>query len=295
MPIKCTTKQRTKGTALFIKLPDNGNTQPNVFKECCYTPNVFADATGIEEQNDFTGIFHKRQINSESCQFILVRNSDNSEYVLDNNTYGVISNFGTFQSQPNLKTFKLEWSKVLSLGEGSYTIRKDINIAGITYVEDKRTFNLKEFSYEKADKTIRIEINMNGYLENIDVDFYGVNYQTTLRIGGFFGRKEPKFEKDNIVYKNKKVKQISLKKTNEYLLQTELLPSCITNLIFNFFIFADEFFVSDYNIINHDYDFKNKAVTLEKNNGTKYYVENRKARINLSFTDRYANENKFNF
>jgi len=293
----CTQRERTISEALYVKLPDEAINPDVNFKECCYNILALGDSTGRKERNDFFGVYHQRKISSDSCQFILEnQNNSNTVNPNDGNQYGVYKSFGDIPGNSNFTYWIVNWGKVLTeLGKGAYKIIKTYTVAGIEYTTSTPIFNVREFDYLFADKTIRYDIKMNGLLENENVDFTDTNFESSIRVGGFFGRREPKMEQDNIVYKNKKVNQISVKQQNTYQLQTELLPECITSIIFDLFIFADEMFVNDYNLVNHSYKYINFGVVLEKNNGTKYYTQNRKARINLLFNDRFTNRNKYNF
>ena len=292
----CFNKERTISYALRVTRPDEIINSDIKHKECCYESLVLADGTGKLHRNDFNGFWSTRQLPNETVVFVLVDKSDNSEYELNNADYGIYKPFGSYTEQTNLTTFIVDWSKVLAdLGEGSYQVRKDVTVTGISYSELSPVYTLKTYSDLLADKTIRLDVNMNGLLEHLNVNFKGTSYKTSLRIGGFFGRREPKHEQDNIIFRNKKVEQITMKQLNEYQFQTELLPECVTVQIFDFLLFADEMFINDYNLNNHSYSFKNKAIVLEKNNGTKYYTENRRARINLIFSDRFVNRNKLNY
>lgn len=293
---KCGIRERTISYATFVKVPDEAISPTLKYKECCYESLVLADDTNKLHRNDYSGFWHHRQLQNETCNFVLIDKSDNSEYPLNSSTYGTFKDFSSIIEQPNLSTFILEWNKVLNvLGEGVYQVRKDISITGISYSNLSNVFTLRTFSDFYADKTIRIDVAMNGLMEQQNVDFSNSGYKSTLRVGGFFGRREPKYEEDIIVFRTKKIEQISMKMVNSYKLQTELLPECITEQIFDFYLFADEIFVNDYNLINHSYSYYNKAVVYENNEGTKYYVENRKARLNLLFKDRFENRNKLNY
>ena len=292
----CDIRERTISYATFVSIPEEAIVVDEIYKECCYQSLVLADGTGKDHRNDYTGVFYKRQLTNEVCEFVLIKKSDNSEIQLNNGTFGVFKDFGSISDNVNLSTFILEWSKILEeYGEGAYQIRKDITITGISYSEYSNVFTLRTYSDREADKSIRIDILMSGLMEQLDIDFSGSGFKSSLRLGGFFGRREPKYEEDNIVLRSKKVEQISMKMISSYKLQTELIPECMTNQIFDFYLFADELFINDYNLNNHSYSYKKTPVSYENNEGTKYYTENRKARLNLTFKDKFANQNKINY
>jgi hypothetical protein len=219
-----------------------------------------------------------------------------TEYNLNNDTYGVFKNFNSIASQPNLTYFKLDWKKVLDdLGTGVYKVVKRINIAGLPTEIQYLVFNLKNYSDGVVDGTARIDISMNGLMEKLKVDFSETGFEASIRVPGFFGRRETKWEEDNLVDRNYNKRQISMKQTNEYKFQTMMVPECITKEIVDFMLFSDDIRIFDYNLNNHSYDFKNFPVKLENNEGTVYTSLSRKAQLNILFSEKTINNNKRNY
>lgn len=293
----CLNKERTLSYALYVDIPEQVETPDEVFKECCYNHKVLASTSNSSDyKNDYSGFYHKRQIPSETCKFFLIDLSDNSEYELNDATYGTFKNFGSISENPQLSTFILKWKKVLTdLGPGAYKVVKRINIVGIDVEIQYLTYNLSEFSTSVADKSARIDVTMEGLLEKENIDFTGSDFKTSLRLPGFFGRREPKWEEDNLIDRAYNKRQISMKQTNEYKFQTNLIPDCLTFEIFDFLLFSDNIRMNDYNLNNHTYSFQDFAVKLANNEGTGYASTTRKAVVNLIFNDKTVNNNKRNY
>lgn len=295
----CTMKERTLSFALFVDIPTQPITPEAVFKECCYNHIVLASSTSSsKEKNDFTGFYHKRQLANETLEFVMIDLSDSSEYILNDDTYGVFKNFNSFDDQPDLATFVLDWRLVLldtNLGPGSYKVVKRTNLAGLAVEEEFLVYNLQEFSSERADNTVRIDVTMSGLLERPNIDFTGTDFKTSLRVPGFFGRREPSWEEDNIVNRQFEKRQISMRQTNQFKFQTNMVPDCITNEIVDFMLFSDDIRMTDYNLNNHSYDFVDFCVKLANNEGTRYIPQSRKAQLNLVFDDKIVDNNKRNF
>lgn len=293
----CANKERTISYGLYVDVPSQPVTPDEVFKECCYNHIVLADLTSDDKyKNDFSGFYHNRQTTTESCVFVMIDLSDGTEYELSDNTYGVFYDFGTITSNENLSYFVLSWKKILqSLGQGSYKIIKRINIVGIDVEIEYLTYNLFQYSTGLADKTVRIDVSMDGLLEKINVDFTDSNFETSLRVHGFFGRREPTWEEDNIITRGYVKRQVSMKQTNEYKFQTLMIPDCLTNEIFDFMLFSDNIKMNDYNLNNHSYSFVDFPVKLASNEGTRYASTTRKAQLNLIFNDKTVNNNKRNY
>lgn len=297
--IKCEDKERTRSFALFVDVPKNTELTPETIKECCFQSIVLAqESENDDDKNDYTGIYHKRQIPNETADFFLVNIANGDEIELNDGNLGVYKNFGDISGNADLKTFILSWKKVLNdpdLGEGNYTILKRVSVAGINYDESDINYTLKKWSVKRADKTVRIDIKTNGLMERLNIDFENSNFETSLRFNGFFGRREPKYEEDNIVYTNFVSEQISMRQTNEYTLQSNMLPSCITQQIFDFLLFANDIYINDYNLNNHLRDLIKFPVKLGENKGTSYFATSTSAVINLTFTDKIVNNIKRNY
>lgn len=295
--VSCLYKERTISYALGVNIPTPAEQPDEVFKECCYVHNVFGSLTSSEDfKNDYSSFYHQRQLSNETCEFFLFRHENATEYPLDDDTYGQLFTFGNIIANPNLKGYMVKWRKVLqSLGKGNYKIIKRYTIAGLNIEEQSYTFTLNEFSNSLADKTVRFDIVMNGLLEKTNVDFTNVAWRHSLRVPGFFGRREPKYEEDNLIGRDYQSRQISMKQTNEYKFQTNLIPYCITNEVIDFILFANDIFINDYNLNNHSYEFVKFGVKFANNDGTGYGVKTRKARLNLTFSDKRVNNNKRNY
>lgn len=292
----CDEQERTRSFAMFLKLPDQQQEYETI-KECCYGAEVLAQTQGNDyEKNDYTGIYHLKQLPNESANFFLVNLDTEDETALNNDVLGTFKDFGTITGNANLKTFVLQWKKVLvTFGEGNYTIVKRTNIAGLIYEESLINYNLHEWSTERADDTVRMDVAVSGYMENSQVDFTNSNFVTSLRFGGFFGRREPKYEEDTITYANYEVEQISMQQTNEYTMQSTALPSCITQQIIDFMLFANDIFINDYNLNNHLRTFVKFPVKFGENKGTNYYPSTTKAVLNLTFIDKKLDNLKRNY
>lgn len=293
----CDYKERTLSYALGVNIPGVPESPDEVFKECCYEHEVFADlASSSDYRNDYSAFYHQKQLPNESADFFLYNYQDGEEYPLTDATYGQYFGFGFFPSNINLKGYRVDWKKVLTVfGPGGYKVIKRVNIAGIAMEFPSIAFTLKKFSYKEANATVRMDIVMNGRLERGQIEFGGTGWKHSLRVPGFFGRREPKFEEDNLVTRGFENRQISMKQNNEYKFQTNYVPDCITNEILDFMLFANDIYMNDYNLNNHSYSFQKFPVKLANNEGSGYTPKTRKVRLNLVFSDKIVNRIKRNF
>jgi hypothetical protein len=289
-------RERTEATALFARIPvveqiDRG------FNDCCYEHLVLADAGSTKiERNDYYGLYFQKQTSIDTCDFVLVKVSDLSEYALNDGTYGEFYDFGSFPDSPDMTQYIVDWKKVLlAHGQGQYRLRRDVTVSGVSVQLSTYTFNLKQYSVENADHTFRFDIVMNGVLEREGLNFKNTNFRHSLRSRGFFGNNNPEWIEDKVVYRTKASNTPTfMNKKDVYVLQTELLPSCITKEIVNFMMFAGDKWFSDYNANNHDYELTRVAVVFDGNQGHDYWATSRDARLNYTFSERYLNNNKRN-
>lgn len=294
----CTVSERTFAPALQVVLPDPPIPDRG-FEECCYDNLVLANLSSTNDwENDYNSFYFKKQLPSDQAIFLLIEVESGDEYDLDDDTYGQFWDFGDIQENPDLSIIRVDWKKVLadpSLGTGLYQIKTEVTIAGIPFEILSNTFHLEHFTHDLADKTIRIDSVMSGTLVHYDnINFNGAPFRDSLRVGGLFGFRSPKYTQDNLVKRNYDTVQISMSQENEYQFQTKLIPVCITKLIYDWHVFGDELYITDYNKANHSYEFLKFAVEFGGNKGEKYYANERTSRVNLTFKDRVKDKRKLN-
>ena len=246
--IKCPYQERTLSYALGVDIPEPGIPPEEIFKECCYVHKTFADAGSTTDfKNDYSGFYHQRQLSNETVDFVLYRFENDTEYPLSDATYGTFYGFGAFTENIDLKGYLVEWKKVLTVrGEGNYKIIKRVTVAGVLVEINSIVFNLKQFSELLADKTTRMDVVMNGRLIKTGVDFTGIGWKHSIRLPGFFGRREPQLEEDNLINRSYEKKQVSMKQVNEFKFQTNKIPNCLTDEIWDFCLLANDIFMNDY-------------------------------------------------
>ena len=85
-------EERTIGYALRV-VPPKPVIPNKGFIECCYKNIVFGDETSNEDyNNDYYGVYFKKQISTDTCGFVLVDELAN-EYPLNNDTHGRFVDF----------------------------------------------------------------------------------------------------------------------------------------------------------------------------------------------------------
>lgn len=292
--VACPTAERTLSFATSVQLPsppppDRG------FDECCFKQIVFADKNDSDSyKNDFNGFYFKRPTANSDVIFTLLNVGTGLDYVLDNDTYGAFKDFDTV-IQPELSFVVVDWRKVLlALGTGAYRVIQEVTVAGQSYTYTSNTFHLQNFSIAAADKTVRVEAEQNAYFSKFDVDFKDTGFKSSLRITGFFGRKEWEYTQTKLVRGNYQSENPNTRIDHVYQFQGNQLPSCIAEYLMNFLVVGTVVKISDYNKNNPSYELIEHEVDLIENSGTDYNSITRKATFNLSFSDRDKNNRILN-
>ena len=296
----CLYEERTIGRAVKVSLPipeppDRG------FDECCYSNLVFGDVGDTASyKNDFSSVFFQRQTSTDTVVFQLVGVSTGVTPLVDV-THGELYPLLATHNNPNLTWFRVDWRKILStLGLDTYTIRKVVNIAGVGPTNiDSNSFILKPFSISKADNTVRFDTVQDGTLEKINVDFKESGYTNSLRVQGFFGDAQDNIEQDNVVFSSKKGKryysdQITMSNDPDYTFQANNIPECISRQLRKEAIFANEIFISDYNLNNHSYEYELLPVELSEIDANDYPIRGRGVNISMTFKNRSKDDRKTN-
>ena len=276
-------EERTISYAIRVVFPKEIDVDKG-FSECCYDNIALASSSDTDPyKNDFYGVYHVRQLSSEVCDIVLLK--DSVEYPITDNTFGEYIDFGGVQDNDVYKHFICDWRKVLiALGQGNYSIRKDITIAGQTFSISSNTFTLREYSISNAHYTVRIDSYMNDFLVKNNVNFNKTGFKTSLRVRGYFGDPQAVFSKTSKIVGTYQQKDYQKTIDKEYVFEGDNLPECISSEIVYFMLLGDVF-INDYNTNNHQYDLIDIGVTVKENAGNGYAIFNRNTSLNITFED----------
>ena len=217
--------------------------------------------------------------------------ADPVTFTMEDSTGSVVSNQGFAGIFPNDNLavgFMFEWQKVLNThGAGCYTIKANFTIAGITGGFTIGVFDLRQYSIATAKRTVRIRSKFNTFYQKERLDFTNSNFEDTVRFKGFFGKRQPKTEINNLIGKDRKIEKSTRENLNEYTLETAPLDICITRQLIDFHLLnEDQCFATDHNASNHDYLLLDKPVVIKTTPELKYRNHNRLANIKATFGDR---------
>ena len=223
---------------------------------CLYTEKVFGSTTDDAFfKNDKSTFLFQKSLPSDTITIKLLKNAVSIATITDD-TYGEFVD--TFDVNPLYVMFIVDWEKVINLnGPGSYTIETTLDLIGNVTTELSRCFNLLEYSERAADKTFRLETRQTGNILRSDFDYTSLSsdgeagFYRSYRMRGRLNTPDTKKETDNFLTQDYETKQVQDQMVNEWTLQTELLPSEITNILVYEDMLANSFLVTDYSIFAH--------------------------------------------
>ena len=171
-------------------------------KECCVPELVLASITEptITWKNDITSAWFKLDTTADTIEFKLYKQV---------NGVDVLATYQPTKTpvvvNPNNTDFyaTIPWKTVLSTdGEGCYTYKLLWNVSGLAGTTEWGEYQLLTYSTDTAKGTIRLRAVLNQFNNIENIDFTNSKVQDTLRLNGFFGKREPTFVVDNLVYQD---------------------------------------------------------------------------------------------
>ena len=259
---------------------------PEVYatKECCYPMLVLAkvgDKTSWK--NDITSAWFKSSgITTDVIEFKLYKKGDTLA------VYQPVKFDFQFDESVGVT---IKWQDVLAQdGKGCYYLKLNYTYDGIAGSLIWGEYNLKEYSIENANGTIRTKVNLNQYYSIEDVNFTGMNMIDCIRVNGFFGEMQPNFKIDNLIYENRKFENVQRERIATYLMKTDPLMYGIMDLLLNVHLLAENtIWVSDYNSFNHSWFLKDKELIVNNSPEMKYQEYARQASLTCELTDKTRN------
>lgn len=134
------------------------------------------------------------------------------------------------------------------------------------------SFRLVEWDCNRADKTVKLETFTNGLIgdkrtDYLLHDFGELNWYDSIRLYGYFG------EEKIVEYlrvrdewgkpKHGLIQEVKNEAVSEFTLYTHIFSKPLHERLMYYMALADEVIISDYNLVNPDYNLKRLAVTFE--------------------------------
>jgi len=225
--------------------------------------------------------------------------------VISNNTYGLFYDYG-FHTVDNVSFIGmiLNWVGILDdFGAGAYRmVCTATNVLGTTIDFPKDEYCLSAYSPQKVNGTVRLEWYLSGEIGDNINDSGIINYGDILpssggiynqmRIKGHFSYKSSDYKQEFVRYNNGADDNVIFEQEPIYVLKTKQLPINQLDIIRTPFLMSNRKLITDYNNRNIDVYVK-KEVNLKSNFAPEFaYLQNKKAPLELEFTQRINNHKK---
>ncbi len=241
---------------------------PQASTECNCCPfylTVLADDSDDDElRNDKTSYYYKQQTALVSAVELTLQKHDCEEWqditVLSDNTLGILYSYGFLEDDygNSYGGYLIDWGKVLAgtvegTGEGYYRIKEAAaDIFGDVTYNYSLEYCLKEYTAERAQGTIRWEVNNTGFKGSIiqgEKILYD-GWYNSIRLEGYVGFNEGRYTREFIEYIDRSLKQFENTQTEFYQMELKPVPAAIHDILKTEFFQADSQMLTDYNSEN---------------------------------------------
>ena len=195
---------------------------------------------------------------------------DEEVAVLDSNSWGVFYDFGFHEDEGKKYIgYKIYWQSVLNdinLGPGTYFVKIECTTISGSFTEESFRYCLSEYTNERADQTVRLEWQSNGYVGNElndrdIISYKGLNWYNAIRLpNSIINREKSSYEIEETQYSTGQIDDIKNEQTPIYTLEVGPIPNFLHKFIKTQALQSDELKVSDYNANNPLKPFLDKYV-----------------------------------
>lgn len=270
---------------------------------CEFLLPVLAELSGSDSfKNDVTSVYFGY---SDFITGVVLKlyKCDEEVKTLNNNDYGVFYSFGFHEDEGKKYIgYKIYWQTILQdltlLGAGTYYIKAECTTLSGSFEEESFRYCLSEYTNARADQTVRLEWQSNGYNgnENNDRDiisYKGLNWYNSLRLpNAIVNREKSSYEIEETQYSNGQIDFIKNEQTPEYTLEIAPIPNFLHKFIKTQALQSDELKVSDYNANNPLKPFLDKDVIFVGGYEPNWQLNSKNSSVNIQLKQKYNNLRK---
>jgi hypothetical protein len=258
--------------------------------DCDYRELVLAGADDYQTDRS-AFLITNPDITAGSFAFYLQNIVTGVETQFTDNTYGNYYALGYTPTNDDKGGYLINWGLVESnLGYGRYRVRIVNTVFGTDSETLSHEFNLKPYSPEIANGTVKIETVRTGCIQG-GIDYTDLNWITSVRVKGFFYEIAPRTEIDTYLGTDRRVNQIQETTVRRYQLDTKLLPSEILNDLKNDGLMATNIFITDYNLLSYE-DIRQINVIRTEFDTFDTYRRSRRAKAGIAFEEKQQDKIK---
>ena len=267
----------------------------------CAMPNVvtaYPTDSNDTDKNDYSQALFRLSTTSDTIKQELWRNGVKVADINDD-TYGRYWDIGdiTYYAGQELQAgCEISWLLVYNaFGVGNYQIKTEITpLVGDVISVNSVMYKLFVFDGARMNGSIRIESLMNGTTERNGIIYKGLNIKDVTRLPGIITEGQEEWEQVTDIYENERNEVVRRSgKIDTFDLTTLPIPKCMSVRLTDYHAFADDLYISDYNIGNFSYDIIRKNVVKADAFDTESVDnQNRKVSIKGKFKEKQQNNIK---
>jgi hypothetical protein len=260
---------------------------------------VLAQATYTDAlKNDINTFLFKLQTETQPFDFRLEQKNSSGSWVdltsLVGGGYGQHYGVGSFEEFPTYVGQILDWQLIYqAYGAGEFRFVLKYGFAWLpsqTMAIYSPEFNLRPFSDNAANSTVRIETYTSGNMGSLSrapllflLD--ELNWYDSIRLEGYFGKSETTYTEVNIKYQTGIVQKVRDEQLETYQLSLGLTPYYLLERLKTYGLKADNILVTDYNL--HNENLLWRRMKVKKSGGFKpdYNYSNPLARVTFTLED----------
>lgn len=247
---------RNKVTTKTVKLPKDPTNEPRLETgNCCDCIwDVFAD----ENSNDtWKNHVSSRWATGETVTFQLYKS-------------GILTDFQpTAQDFPNdldSKYCTIPWKDVLlSDGQGCYTLKASIEVAGLEFERTLGVFDLKQFDWFLARKKVMIRSVFNDANMREQINFTNANVVDCIMFDGDIEEFQPNTEISNLTFSDFSQNKIKRENLTSWTVNVNPSGYCLINRLVNIHLVGEnKLFATDYRYDSFDKTILDKPCILSE-------------------------------
>ncbi len=275
--------------------------------ECCYINPVFGNVDYLTEPDDFkedyTSYFNYYDQNAITAVVLEIQKCESGAFIdkhtITDNTYGEFVALGDEVHDELNYTYirNLNWSKILDdFGAGIYRI-KTIETDIFTDVNNaySLTYDLKAFTADRANGTVRFKIENTGVLgdaNNAQKKFtFPDNWVDQFRVEGTYGQDFSELIKESTIFNDGFKEYIKTEREDKGKFHSERISEAPRTYFKNELMMANLVMVTNYgrNLANTHID---TPLHSSGEFSPVYTNQSALAGFEVEFTDAYANQEK---
>jgi hypothetical protein len=249
-------ENRNKVTVKTVKLPKDTTNEPRLETgNCCDCVwDVFADANSSDSWKNHVS---SRWATGETVTFQLYKD-------------GILTAFQPttqdFANDINSKYCTITWKEVLlNDGQGCYTLKASIEVAGLSFEKTLGVFNLLQFDWFLARKKVMIRSVFNDANMREQINFTNSNVIDCIMFDGDIEEFQPNTEISNLTFSD--FSQNKVKRENLTSWSVNVNPSgyCLINRLVNVHLVGEnKLFATDYRYDSFDKTILDKPCILSE-------------------------------